>query len=294
MFTKINNAHVCHPEFLREGAAVDDFYNPPKIVFGASDDRSYALCEQLYPGIEAETYRVPVEVAAMIKYADNCYHAVKVTFGNEIGMLCNKFDIDSHAVMEIFCQDRKLNISPRYLKPGSAFGGSCLPKDLRGVLDAARDQAIVLPMLSGMMKSNKVQIEQLLHRLVDTSKLAVGVIGLAFKEGTDDVRESPVVSIIESLTGKGHPVCVYDKYLSLQSLVGANRSFALESIPHLADLLRDDLQAVVDASPILLISHRLSPEVWQSIRWGDESKRVIDLVNIPELYNVPGYEGLYW
>jgi len=285
--------YVCHPEFLREGVAVHDFHHPPKIVFGVADKHSGVLCRELYPGIEAPTFVVSPEVAAMVKYADNCFHAVKVTFGNEIGLMCQALGVDSHAVMELFCQDTKLNISARYLKPGSAFGGSCLPKDLRAMLDAARNSAVAVPMLGGVLESNRLQVQQLLARIISSQRPHVGVVGLAFKEGTDDVRESPIVTVVEQACGKGHRVSIYDRSLSVGSLVGSNRSFALNSIPHLAHLIAPDLQSVVDACDVLLVSHRLHDDDWNNITW-QKGQRVVDLVNIPALRSAPAYEGLYW
>lgn len=285
--------YCCHPEFLREGAAVEDFYHPPKIVFGATDARTEAMCRELYPGIDAQTFFIPPDVAAMVKYADNCFHALKVTFGNEIGAICGAQGIDSHAVMDVFCQDHKLNISARYLKPGTAFGGSCLPKDLRGILDASRETACPLPMLAGMLDSNRVQIDRLVRRVAGSERPAVGVVGLAFKEGTDDVRESPVVSVVEQLAGKGHAIRIYDKHLVMPALVGANLSFALQAIPHLAELLTDDLQSVVDHADVLLVTHRLARDAWANVTFGPDL-RVLDLVNIQSLHDLPGYEGLYW
>ena len=285
--------YVCHPEFLREGAAVRDFFEPPKIVFGASDEPSRAKCGLLYPGIEAPTFFVDPDEAALVKYADNCFHAAKVTFANEIGMLCRQFGVDSHAVMNIFCQDERLNISPRYLTPGAAFGGSCLPKDLRAILDTGRQSALALPMLSGVLESNRTQIDQLLSRILGPERNPVGIVGLAFKEGTDDVRESPMVAVVEQLSGKGHAVRIFDPSLSVESMIGGNRSFALQSIPHLADLLTDNLQEIVVDSQVVVVSHRLAPEAWSGIEW-KKNQRVIDLVNIPALHSAPRYEGLYW
>jgi GDP-mannose 6-dehydrogenase len=271
--------YVCHPEFLREGNAVHDFYHPPKIV---------------YPGIQAETFVTTPEVASMVKYADNCFHALKVTFGNEVGLICKSLDIDSHAVMEIFCRDRKLNISDKYLRPGNPFGGSCLPKDLRGILDAARTTATPLPMHAGMLESNRIQIDRLVRRIVASSgRQPLGLVGLAFKEGTDDVRESPMVYLVEQLLGKGVPVRIYDEHLAVQRLVGRNRSFALESIPHLAELLSRDLAEVVRAARVLVVNHRLDPARWAASGIGDQH-RILDLVNIPELRGFAGYDGLYW
>lgn len=285
--------YVCHPEFLREGAAVQDFYNPPKIVFGATDPHSEELCRKLYPGVDAETFFVSPEVASMVKYADNCFHAVKVTFGNEIGMLCKQFGVDGHEVMNIFCADHKLNISEKYLRPGFAFGGSCLPKDLRAVLDASRELANPLPMLAGAMTSNRHQVESLFERLDPAARPNIGLIGLAFKEGTDDVRESPMVTLVELASGKGLPVRIYDRHLAVQSLIGANKSFALESIPHLAEMLTDDLQSVIDHSDVLVIAHKLTAGQWANVRWKDD-QRIIDLVNNAELKDLAGYDGLYW
>jgi GDP-mannose 6-dehydrogenase len=285
--------YVCHPEFLREGVAVHDFFHPPKIVFGVSDPTSEGICRTMYPGIEAETFLVPVPVAAMVKYADNCFHALKVTFGNEIGMLAKSFGIDSQAVMSIFCRDRKLNISDKYLRPGNPFGGSCLPKDLRGVLDASRTTATPLPMHAGMLESNRVQIDRLVKRVVKGGRRSLALVGLAFKEGTDDVRESPMVAVVEQLLGKGMPISIYDEHLAVQSLIGSNKSFALESIPHLAELLSRDLAGVVRGADTIIVNHRLDQARWAAAGIRPEQK-VLDLVGIPELRGLPGYDGLYW
>ncbi len=285
--------YVCHPEFLREGAAVDDFNNPPKIVYGASDERSESLCRELYPGIEAPTFFVSTDVAAMIKYADNCFHATKVAFGNEIGTLCQQMNVDSHAVMDVFCEDRKLNISPKYLRPGFAFGGSCLPKDLRAVLDYGRQAALPTPLLSGVQASNQELIRLLANRVIGPDRPAVGIVGLAFKEGTDDVRESPMVAIVEQLCGKGHSIRIYDEHLALQKLMGANRRFALSAIPHLEEMLSSNLQAVIDASDVLVVYHPLQPDTWSNVTV-DPHMRVIDLARVAPLEKHPGYEGLHW
>lgn len=286
--------YVCHPEFLREGSAVYDFFNPPKIVFGTSDARSESICRDLYPGIEADTFFVTPEVAAMVKYADNSFHALKVTFGNEIGLICQALRIDSHALMEIFCRDDKLNISDKYLMPGNPFGGSCLPKDLRALLDISRSEALPLPMHAGMLESNRQQVERLVKRIVATNgREPVGIVGLAFKEGTDDVRESPMVALAELLLGKGAPIRIYDQHLAVANMVGSNRRFIFEAIPHLADLLSSDLQEVVDASQTIVVNHRLSAEKWNSTLIGPDH-HVFDLVNVAELRDAPNYNGLYW
>ena len=285
--------YVCHPEFLRESVAVWDFFNPPKIVFGTREEAAKQSCADLYPNIEAPTFWVDPEVASMVKYADNCFHAVKVTFGNEIGMLSSQFGVNGQDVMEIFCSDTKLNISPKYLRPGAPFGGSCLPKDLRAVLDMARQNAISVPMLAASVDSNSVQLKHLLSRITGRERNNIGVIGLSFKEGTDDVRESPMVPLVEHLTGKGYRVQIYDAHLSFEQLRGVNRSYALESIPHLAELLSERFEEVVGQADTLVVSHRLDDETWQKIK-ADDPVRIIDLVGIDCLKTRPSYEGLYW
>lgn len=292
--------YVCHPEFLREGVSVYDFYNPPKIVFGPTDAKTAEVCKTMYPGDNypglksCPTFFLSPSEASMVKYADNCFHALKCTFGNEIGMICKTLGVDSHKVMDVFCADTKLNISAKYLKPGFAFGGSCLPKDLRGIMDASRSTATALPMLAGTLVSNEVQIKALVKRVVHETRPKVGVIGLAFKEGTDDVRESPIVEVVQQLTGKGHPVKIYDEHLSLQALVGANRSFAFQMVPHLADLMTQNLQEVVNWADTLIVTHRLKPATWAGVNF-KAGQRVLDLMNIPDLRKAgDGYEGLYW
>jgi GDP-mannose 6-dehydrogenase len=292
--------YVCHPEFLREGVSVYDFFNPPKIVFGPTDTKTADICKTMYPTTNhpglgtCPTFFLSPEEAAMVKYADNCFHAIKCTFGNEIGMICKTLGVDSHRVMDVFCADTKLNISAKYLKPGFAFGGSCLPKDLRGILDAARDTATKLPMLAGSLDSNENQIKALLKRVINETRPKVGIIGLAFKEGTDDVRESPIVEVVQQLTGKGHPVKIYDEHLSVQALVGANRSFAFQMVPHLTELMTQNLAEVVSWADLLIVTHRLKPQTWAAINF-KPGQRVIDLMNIAELRKAgAGYEGLYW
>lgn len=286
-------SYVCHPEFLRECDAVADFFNPPKIIFGTNDELAHAACQQLYPGIEAPTCFTSVSTAAMVKYADNAFHAVKVTFANEVGILCRAFGVDSRRVMELFCEDTKLNISSKYLRPGGAYGGSCLPKDVAAMLDAARQAAVPLTMLSAVRDSNEVQMRELNARIRGLDRPVVGVVGMAFKEGTDDVRQSPMVSVVEHLLGKGCTVRVYDRHLAIQNLTGANKSFALASIPHLSTMLSDDLQSVVAGTDVVIVSHRLSDDDWQPIKWS-KNQRIIDLANVPALHKLPHYEGIYW
>lgn len=286
--------YVCHPEFLREGTAVADFFDPPKIVFGVTDERSEAICRNLYPSISANSFFVSPDVAAMVKYADNSFHALKVTFGNEIGLLCKALDIDSHSLMEIFCSDYKLNISDKYLMPGGPFGGSCLPKDLRALLDVSRSSAVPLPLHAGMLESNRQQLNAIVERIIAANgRQPVGIIGLAFKEGTDDVRESPMVALAEQLLGKGVPLQIYDEHLAVANMIGSNRRFVLDALPHLADLLSCDLAGVVRSSRSIVVNHRLTVERWRSAAISP-NQQIFDLANVAELRNKPNYNGLYW
>ncbi len=288
-----NLGYACHPEFLREASALDDFFDPPAIVVGSDEPLTFEFTRRLYPGIDAPMIEVGVGEAAMVKYAANCYHAAKVTFANEIGRLCAELDINSIDVMDIFCRDDKLNISTKYLRPGSPFGGSCLPKDLRAVIDVARQRAVPLPMLSGILLSNRDQVDLVCDRILGELPSRVAVIGMAFKEGTDDLREAPMVSVVERLKGKGIDVAVYDGELAVDRLHGANRVFALSALPHLVDLVHDDLEAVVAGADVVVVSHSLSDEIWSSIDL-DPDTVILDLCNVTSLTRHPGYVGLYW
>ncbi len=284
--------YVCHPEFLREGTAVSDFFDPPKIVFGARDDLSLECCRRLYNGIDAPVFEVTPEVASMVKYADNCFHAAKVTFANEIGALCRQQGINAIDVMDVFCQDTKLNISARYLRPGHPFGGSCLPKDLRAILDLSRQFALQTPMLQGIASSNREQIDALVARTLQHGADRIGILGLAFKEHTDDLRESPALAVVERLYGKGREIRIYDNYLSVGKLFGANRQFALRGIPHLESLFCDQLQELMDQVQLVLVFHRVDKDQLDSLRFRDDH-HVIDLTNTFSRVDVSS-EGVYW
>src|SRR6185312_8814810 len=210
---------VCiNPEFLREGTSLKDFYAPPFTLIGADDDLTASAVRELYSGIEAPVFVTPVKTAEMVKYVCNCFHALKISFANEVGNICKQLGIDSHQVMDVFCQDTKLNLSSYYLKPGFAFGGSCLPKDLRAMNYKARQVDVEVPVLSSILPSNKRQIEHAIEMVLATGRKRVGVVGFSFKAGTDDLRESPIVTLIETLLGKGIQLVVYDKEVSLVCL----------------------------------------------------------------------------
>lgn len=286
---------VCNnPEFLREGTSVYDFYNPPKTVIGESDPKSGEMLASLYADIDAPLIRTEMEVAEMVKYADNNWHAVKVAFANEIGAICKEVGIDSHKVMDIFCQDTKLNISKYYLKPGFAFGGSCLPKDVRALTYKANRLGVDLPLLSNVLRSNRRHIERGLSLIMDKGNRKVGFLGFSFKAGTDDLRESPLVAVIEQLIGKGYELSLYDRNVNTAKLLGANRDYIMNRIPHISKLMVGDIDSVLEHAETIVIGNN-SPEfknIGSRIRPGQV---VVDLVRITEPSPENGaIDGICW
>jgi GDP-mannose 6-dehydrogenase len=287
---------VCmNPEFMREGTSIDDFFNPIFTLIGQFDDRSGRVVEELYSTITAPLIRTSIEVAEMTKYSCNAFHALKVAFANEIGNICKRLDIDSHEVMRVFCQDRTLNLSPYYLKPGFAFGGSCLPKDLRGIIHRANQLELESPLLRAILISNSKQVDMGLDLIRKTGRRRVGVLGLSFKPGTDDMRESPIVDLIERLIGKGYVVRIYDREVSLARVFGGNKRYIEEAIPHIAGLMCDSVQEVVDAADVVVIGKN-SGEFATAIAGMDPDKVVVDLVRIaPQTRHPHGrYHGICW
>jgi GDP-mannose 6-dehydrogenase len=286
---------VCHnPEFLREGSAVKDFYYPPKTVIGELDSRSGDMLAGLYGKIDAPLIRTNLETAEMVKYVDNGWHALKIGFANEIGNLCKSFDIDAHAVMDIFCRDQKLNISPAYLVPGFAFGGSCLPKDLRALVYQAKMHDLELPILSSILPSNEVQIRRGIRLIQEKGHRRVGVLGFSFKAGTDDLRESPVVEVIERLLGKGYDLRVYDKNVRIASLVGANRDFILNRIPHVSRLMVDSIEQVLEHAQTVVIGNK-DPDFGQVPERMRADQVLVDFVRINGgRSNQGNYDGICW
>ncbi|HWQ14630.1 MAG TPA: UDP-glucose/GDP-mannose dehydrogenase family protein [Roseiflexaceae bacterium] len=287
---------VCfNPEFLREGSSIADFYDPPFTIIGADDAQVADSVAQIYAMLSAPLMVVPFKVAEMVKYANNAFHALKVAFANEIGNLCKLQGIDSHRVMEIFCQDRKLNLSPYYLKPGFAFGGSCLPKDLRAILYQCHHYDLYPPVLQAILPSNQRQIELAYQMVKRTGRKHVGVLGFSFKAGTDDLRESPVVELIEHLIGKGYHVRVYDRNVSLANLHGANRAYIEQEIPHIASLMVDSLEDILAESEVIVIGNR-APEFQRILPELRAGQTVIDLVRIADDGRVSGgpYQGICW
>ncbi len=245
-----------NPEFLREGTSLKDFYAPPFTLIGADDEDVAAAVRLLYRGVDAPVQVTSTRAAEMVKYACNCFHAVKVSFANEIGNICKAVGIDSHEVMDVFCQDTKLNLSPYYLKPGFAFGGSCLPKDLRAVVYKARELDVATPLLQAVLPSNEQQVARAVEMVLRTGRRRIGVLGFSFKAGTDDLRESPMVNLIETLIGKGMQLAIYDRDVSLARLFGANKEYIEREIPHIAQLMRDTIDEVLAHAEVLIVGNR--------------------------------------
>jgi len=285
---------ICiNPEFLREGSSLKDYHAPPFTLIGADDEQTTNAVQSLYADIKAPVFVTSLKTAEMVKYVCNCFHALKVTFANEVGNICKALQIDSHEVMQVFCQDTKLNLSPYYLKPGFAFGGSCLPKDLRAVSYKAKELDIEVPVLSAITATNKLQVEKALDMVLSTGNKQVGVLGFSFKAGTDDLRESPMVTLIETLLGKGLELVIYDRDVSLARLFGSNKAYIEEEIPHIAKLMRGSIDDVLNAANTIVIGNR-SEEFRQIESRLRPDQTVIDLVRLLDRTSGDGYQGICW
>jgi GDP-mannose 6-dehydrogenase len=284
-----------NPEFLREGPAIKDFRQPPLTLVGHNHAADAAPTKALYDNIEAPLYSTSIRVAEMMKYTSNTWHAVKVVFANEIGNLCKRVGVDSHEVMDIFCRDDKLNLSPYYLKPGFAFGGSCLPKDVRALQYRAKEVDLDMPMISSVLDSNHLQVQHAIDRIVETGKKKIGLFGFSFKAGTDDLRESPLVVLAEALLGKGYQLCIYDRNVSLARLVGANRSYINEQIPHLSQHLCESLDDVIASSEVIVVGNGAA-EFAEGVYRCRPDQTVIDLVRLPLDFSrvTAQYDGICW
>lgn len=284
-----------NPEFLRETSAVADFYGPSVTVIGELDEKSGDVVEEIYRKVDAPVVRVPLETAEMVKYANNAFHATKVTFANEIGNLAKVHGVDGRDVMDILCRDHQLNISPAYLRPGYAFGGSCLPKDTRALVYRAKEMDVEAPLLASLLPSNEIHTRRAVEAVERSGHKKVGVLGLSFKAGTDDVRESPMVPVVETLVGRGYEVTIYDEHVRLSKLVGSNKSFLEEEIPHIASLMRSDLQSIVDHSEVVVIGNNTAAfrAVPGLLR---HDQLLIDLVGLEggAAATQGSYEGICW
>lgn len=288
---------VCvNPEFLREGTSIKDFFDPPKTVIGSAEPRSSEVIQSIYKDIPGSCYTTPIKVAEMTKYADNSFHALKVAYANEIGAICSSLEIDSHAVMDIFRSDTKLNLGPAYLKPGFAFGGSCLPKDIRAITYAARRRDVEVPLLSNLLSSNDCHLRRAVDLVLADGRRNVGLFGLAFKSGTDDLRESPLVELAERLIGKGLRLRIYDSHVSLSRLVGANQKYITERMPHIGELLTDDPRDVAKHGEILIIGSA-ERGVVDAVAGSRADRFLIDLIRLPNFEDLQAnhhYQGIAW
>ena len=286
---------VCvNPEFLREGSSVADFFSPSRTVIGQLDQRSGDRVEALYAGLPGPRYRLPLATAEMVKYVDNAFHALKVGFANEVGALCKALGLDSHEVMDIFCDDRKLNISPAYLRPGFAFGGSCLPKDLRALVHAARHNDLRLPILENVLASNEAHITRVFDLVTSLGGRRIGIVGLSFKQGTDDLRESPMVELAERLLGRGFDLRIYDPQVTVSNLLGANKAYVEQRIPHLSRLLTSSAEIAGEADVCVLATR--DPDAVTALERQPRTT-IVDLVRVPFSAEVRGssrYIGVSW
>jgi GDP-mannose 6-dehydrogenase len=288
---------VCYnPEFMREGSAVSDFLNPPYTILGASDTRHLGPLRELYKNTPGTLYQTTIPVAEMVKYFSNCYHALKVGFANEMGTMCKHLGVDAHAVTKIFTSDTKLNISSAYLFPGFAFGGSCLPKDLRAITYKAKELDLELPLLESLMPSNAEHIDRAVEMVMSTRKKRIAQLGLSFKAGTDDLRESPQVQLIKRLMGEGLDIKVWDEDVSLGRLAGANREYIEQVIPHIGSVLSADLEGVLSTAEVVILGNK-SASKERLAKYLRPEQIVIDLIHLDETRRPQGarkYEGICW
>ena len=286
-------AVVSNPEFLREGTAVRDYLNPPLTLIGTDSERAEQMFREFYRDIPGEFISTDIEVAEIMKYVNNTYHALKIVFGNEIGNICKALDIDSHKVMDIFCRDKQLNISPYYFKPGFAYGGSCLPKDSKALRTLAHDHYIEAPVINAIDPSNQLQKKNALEIIESKGISSIGILGLSFKSGTDDLRCSPIVDVAEELLGKGYDIRIYDKNVRVSQLTGTNADFIAAKLPHLHEIITDDLDAVAGASGLLVITNR--EKEFEDIPERYPGKVIVDLVRQFDTLDYDGhYEGISW
>jgi GDP-mannose 6-dehydrogenase len=284
-----------NPEFLREGTAIQDFRQPPLTLVGHNYKSDAAPTEALYSRVDAPLVNTSIRTAEMIKYASNTWHALKVCFANEIGNLCKRVDIDSHEVMDIFCRDEKLNLSSYYMKPGFAFGGSCLPKDVRALQYRAKEVDLDMPVIQAILGSNQLQIQHAIDQVVESGKKRVGLLGFSFKAGTDDLRESPIVILAEALLGKGYDLRIYDRNVSIARLVGANKEYINTQIPHLSSLLCETIDEVLDHSDVIVVGNA-APEFADALKRTRADQTIVDLVRVKaDRADIPAhYQGICW
>lgn len=283
------------PEFLREGTSIKDYDNPPFTVIGTESQKSADVVRELFEQLPGEFIATSVGVAELLKYACNAFHAVKITFANEIGRLSKSVNVDARQVMDLVCRDTRLNLSPAYMKPGFAFGGSCLPKDLRALTYVGKQRDVTIPMLGAIMGSNRAHVDHVVDHIILSGARRIGMIGLSFKSGTDDLRESPLVAVAERLIGKGFDLRIFDPQVNLSRLIGANKRFIEQSIPHIGNLMVDSADAAIDHAQLVLVgdgSKELAKLVVEKLR---AEQAVVDLVGLPrDRMQCAGYFGVTW
>lgn len=291
-----NGLQVCfNPEFLREGSSIKDFTKPPFTIVGSACEAGFAALQEIYAGIDAPFFRTSIRQAESVKYLSNLYHALKITFANEVGAVLKSLDLDAREAMEIFCHDRELNISSAYLRPGFAFGGSCLPKDLRAFLFLAKSRDLDVPMLRHVLASNEEHIDRAFRMVTGHGRRKVAILGLSFKPGTDDLRESPLVTLAERLIGKGYDLSIYDPLVQTATLMGANREFIDREIPHIERLMTADLRSALQDVEVCVIGHLQKADIDQ-LMTQPPTVPVVDLQGIKALQNLEGlsYQGICW
>lgn len=284
---------VSNPEFLREGTAVQDYLNPPLTLIGTDSEYADKVFREIYRDIPGEFISTEIKVAEMMKYVNNTFHALKIVFGNEVGNICKALDIDSHKVMEIFCKDKQLNISPYYFKPGFAYGGSCLPKDSKALRTLAHDLYVNVPVMNAIDPSNEIQKQIAIDIIESKGRKKIGVLGLSFKAGTDDLRNSPIVDVVEALYGKGYEIHIYDKNVRVSQLTGTNADFIAAKLPHLHEIITDDLDAVCSECDVIVITNK--EKQFADIPNSYPHKCIVDLVRqFAEIDYDGNYEGISW
>lgn len=286
---------VFNPEFLREGSSVKDFHHPPQTVMGSLDEAGYAAMEQMYAGLPGAFVRTTCQVAESVKYLCNVFHALKIVFANEAGSVLKAYGMDAREVLKIFCQDTQLNISAAYMRPGFAFGGSCLPKEVKGFITLAREHDVLIPALGGLIDSNEAHIKRAYGLIARDGRKRIAFFGLAFKPGTDDMRDSPLVVLVEKLLGKGFQIGIFDRFVKLSRLLGKNKEFIEREIPHLDRLLFEDAEALLKDAEVIVVGHA-DAEARQLIRRHAAGRRIVDLSGYAELRGLEGssYEGICW
>jgi len=283
------------PEFLREGSSIRDYDNPPYTVIGADSERSIDVVKEVFQHLPCQFISCSIKTAEMLKYCCNVFHALKATFSNEIGRISQALGVDSQEVMRLVCEDKNLNISPAYMRPGFAFGGSCLPKDMRALMKLAKDNDVSVPMLENILPSNKNHIEHAETLIKKTGKKSIGLIGLSFKTGTDDLRESPLVDLVEYLIGKGYNLKIYDPEVNVARLIGANKRYIEESIPHISSLMKPACKEVIESSELIIVGLNNKDIVKDVYEYTTDSHFILDLTDIPEKEKLSGhYQGICW